>query len=152
MLNGSFGITLFNITNAQSLANENLLFGSKTLIKTNRFGRPFYIVLVHALIVLTLLTFITDLNIYFGFIGLGVVTTLLLTSLSVTITHFKNAAKGKTFLAFLSTIACVALLISSWIALGNDTTTRLIYAAPIMIASILGLVMFKIKKSQQPTK
>jgi len=148
MINGNYGVTLFNITNFYTLASEKMLFASNTLVKTNKNGRPYILVAFNAVVVLALVTFITSLKVFFGFIALGVVPTFLLTSLSVLLTHKRNGLFGRAFLAGLSVIICAVLIIFSWMSMGDDFVTRLMFASPIFVGAVLGLVMFKIQKSK----
>lgn len=139
--NSILGISLGNINNIYSLAQNKLILGNKLLTTVNRNNRPVYAILVHGIALFAFITFITDINILFALTNFGVITAFELTLLAVFLAHWKSknyVQMGITILAFIS---CTSLIYYSWIKIPS-----VLYVLPLIVCMILGIIMFKIQK------
>lgn len=147
-LNGIYGVSLANITSINLLAKQRSLFFNKALTKTNKNNRPFNAIILHAILILLLLTFITRVEILLALTGLGILPALALTQVAVFLHFFRNKNFGYLAFSFLSFVSLAAAAFYTYLALGNDNSTRISYAMIMGIALLAGYIIFKIKSKQ----
>lgn len=148
VLNALYGVSLSNITNMTNFADQGILPYSKYLTKTNRFGRPIPTVFLHGLIVFALISLIPHVEIWASLTGLGVMTAYALTQVAVFLYDFKNAHFGSLFITILGFSSLAVAGYFTWMGLGADQITRVLYASPILIGLALGYAMYKLTKSR----
>lgn len=146
--NALYGVSLSNITNMFNFAKQNILPASGQLVKVNKFDRPIYSIFLHGLIIFVLITMIPRLEIWASLTGLGVMIAYTLTQLAVLIYDFKNACFGSLFITILGFSSLSVAGYFTWMGLGSDQMTRLLYASPILIGLVLGYVMYKLTKTR----
>lgn len=146
--NALYGVSMANIANLFNFAEQQVLPGSKYLLKMNRFSRPLYSVLLHAVIILLLVTFIPNADAWSKLTGLGVMTAFTLTQISVLIYDFKNACFGSLFITILGFSSLAVAGFFTIKSLDPSNYYRLIYALPILIGLLVGYIMFKLSKKQ----
>ena len=146
--NALYGVSMANIANMFNFSEQGVLPGSQHLLKTNRFGRPLYIVLLHAALIFLLITFIPNADAWSKLTGLGVMTAFTLTQIAVAIYDFKNACYGSLFVTLLGFSSLTVAGFFTIKSLDPDNIYRLIYASPILIGLLVGYIMFKLSKKQ----
>lgn len=141
--NSVFGISLSNMYNFFMLAENNLIFGSKVLKKVNLFNQPTYIAILHAIVVCTLLFFVTEFGMLTALTNLGVSVALLLTLVALFITFLQSRSFLKLSMIILGFVSLSALVYFSWISISPDPWIRIVYASPVLIGIVVGLIMYK---------
>jgi len=144
-INTTYGASLTNITNINVMARRGFLFGSSFLAKTLPRGIPVNAVLIHAIGIITLITFIPNTVILGAITNFGVMTAFLLTLMAV----FKYNLVNKNYLQLVITslgfVSLGILLYFTWTTqMGSDNFTRMLYATPILAGIPLGFIMYKI--------
>ncbi|KKQ33423.1 MAG: Amino acid permease [candidate division TM6 bacterium GW2011_GWF2_37_49] len=147
-LNGIYGVSLANITSLNSLAAKKSLFFSDLLTKTNKNNRPFNAIILHAILVLLFLTFVTKIEILVALTGLGILPALALTQVAVFLYFLKNKFFGYLTLSGLSFVSLAVAVYYTYISLGADNTTRISYAMIMIVGLLIGYIIFKVKSGQ----
>jgi amino acid transporter len=145
--NALYGVSMANIVNLFNFAQQGVLPGSKHLVKTNRFGRPFYIVLIYALVVLALVTFIPNPDVWAKLTGLGIIIPFTLNQVAVFLYDFRSSSYGSLCLTILGFVSLAVAGVFTIKSLGSDNLTRLLYASPVLIGLFIGYVLFKMTKN-----
>ncbi len=147
LFNAVYGVSLANSANMFSLADKNHLIASKMLCTMNKNGRPYIIVFFQALIVFLLMTFVANDKVLLSLSNFGLITAMVISILAVlkTQTTRKLGCFGQ-LISLVALAACGVLFYYSWLAIGADTTDRLINIAPFVVGLIGGLIMFCAKK------
>ncbi|MCB9493111.1 MAG: APC family permease [Epsilonproteobacteria bacterium] len=148
MINTLFGIMLMNVTNLQTLADKKLLPGSDALVKMNRHHRPVRLVWLHAAVLTVLVAFVSNLGILMALTSLGLCATYLLNVVAVLRTSWLKKAYVGFVGSLLAMGSCGVLMYYSWIKIHDDVFTRFVYASPVMLGVVLGLVLYKVAKSR----
>lgn len=142
--NSILGVSLGNITNIYNLSNNKIIIGDKLLGKVNKNQRPVYAAILHGMILLTFITFITDVNILFALTNFGVITAFVLTLVAIFLVHIKNKDYFKVCMTILAFLSCSALIYYTWIQIPNA-----IYILPLVVGMVLGIIMYKVQQSRQ---
>ncbi len=150
-VNSVYGVSLFNIANMQNLAKQKFLFGSSTLVKTNKNNRPVLIAVLHSVVVLLLITCITSTNVFIAFTNLGISIAFFMTLLSMLVVHCRRKSYSNILISLLAFSSLGLLTYYNWMSIGDDTMMRLMYAAPLVVGLGLGFAMFKIQKQRTHT-
>lgn len=144
-LNTTYGASLNNIVNINTLAKRNFLFGSKFLAKTTKSGLALNAILVHAIAFLILVTLIPNISILTAITNIGVSIAFFFTLIAVVRYNISHKDYIQLFIALLGFVSLSIILYFTWTTqLGtDDNLMRLCYAAPILVGIPLGLAMYK---------
>lgn len=142
--NSILGVSFNNITNIYNLANNKLILGEKVLCKVNSNQRPVNVTFLHALMLFSFITFITDIKILMALTNFGVITAFVLTLVSVFIHHLEHRRYPQIAMTVLAFASCSALIYYSWIQIPS-----VVYLLPLAVGMVLGIIMFKIQQSRQ---
>lgn len=142
--NSILGVSLGNVTNIFNLASNKIIMGDKLLCTVNKNNRPVYVAVLHGIILLLFITFITDINILFALTNCGVITAFVLTLVAILIAHVKNKRYPQIAMTILAFISCFALIYYTWIQIPS-----VVYLLPLAIGMALGIVMYKIQQGRQ---
>jgi amino acid transporter len=152
-INTTYGASFTNITNISVMARKGFLFGSNFLSKTIGINIPINAVLIHAICIITLITFIPNTVILGAITNFGVMTAFLLTLIAVLRYNFSNKNYIALLITLLSFISLFILLYFTWTTqMGPDNVTRTLYATPILVGIPLGLIMYKILTRKAKTQ
>ena len=134
------------------MAQEEMIFFSKQLKKTNRNARPWACVMLHALVAFLFTTLINFKDALNAMSNLGILSAFFLTFASLLIIQRRTRSyinAGITVLAF----ACTLLLLSySWELIGENELSRFINTLPFLIITITGVIAFVIKNGRRREK
>lgn len=142
--NSILGVSLGNITNIYSLAQNKLILGDKMLTTVNRNNRPTYAILVHGIVFFAFITLISDVNVLFALTNFGVITAFEITLLAVFLAHWKQKNYPQLVVTVLAFISCTSLIYYTWIQLPS-----IVYILPLVIGMIVGIIMFKIQRRKE---
>lgn len=142
--NSILGFSIANITNIHSLASNRMLLADEQLASVNSAGRPAYVAVAHGLILFALITFITDMDVFFVLTNFGLLISFVLTLTAVFGAHFKSRNYIQMFITILGFGSCVPLLYYSWMKIPNG-----LYLIPLVLGVLVGVVMFKIQQARQ---
>ncbi len=150
LFNAAYGVTLANVSNLFNIASKNHVVGARTLRKVNRFDRPGLVILLQAVFVFCLMTFVSAEQILVALSNFGLITANVLTTYAV----LKMQRKQKVSLlakiiTYLSLVSCAVLVYFSWRQIGATHSLRLLYAAPFIFGIVGGLVMFYATKKEK---
>ena len=119
-----------------AMVGENLFYKSQALSLTNRYGRPYILLLVQGLAVFIILNLIPNIDIVTGLCNVGVFLFYLLPFISLLVLQRKMVAQRKTSLTILAIFIIVGLILYNWLLMGNTITERLLYTA--LLCSVIG--------------
>ncbi len=138
--NSILGASLANITNLNQLANKKLFLGHKTLTSVNRYQRPYNVAIIYGVMLFGMITFIRDVEVLFALTGLGILTALSLTLISVLGVYWKQRKIAHTLFTLLAFVCCGVLIYYSIIKLPS-----ILYATPLIGGMALGVLMYKLE-------
>lgn len=141
--NSILSISLGNITNIYTLAKKRLILGSSFFSKVNRNQRPFYIALLHGLILLSYISAVKDVEVLFALTNVCVGVAMSLAMISVFVALAKQKKYLQLIIPFLSFGSCGGWIYFSFIKIPN-----VFYILPIVVALIIAIVMYKMEKSE----
>lgn len=144
LANSILGFSMANITNIHSLACNRMVLADSHLASVNNAGRPAYAAVAHGLVLFALITFITDMDVFFVLTNFGLLISFVLTLTAVFGAHLKSRNYVQLFITILGYGACVPLLYYSWMKIPNP-----LYLIPLVLGVLFGVVMFKIQQSRQ---
>lgn len=145
--NSVFGVALGNVTNIVTLVQKKLIGGGDVLMQTNSIGRPTWATLIHGAIVWVFLCFITDVSTLFSFTVMGVSSAYFLTLVAVLLASLKRKDYVQAAVMVLGFMSCGILYYYCWVGLGADDIDRLIKISPLLVGTVLGYALYKIKQS-----
>jgi len=152
-MNAIYGVMLANICNLHNFASRKLIFFSGSLTKVNRFHRPFIAVFVQSLFVFLLMSVAPSKEILIALTNLGVIVAFFITILAVLLTQLRRKQYVQSLMSVGGFATLGVLIYYTWTRyMGPDIQTRLLYAAPLLIALVLGYAMFKYLKAQRTTQ
>ena len=140
-MNSLFGVLLANMTNFYVLAKNKLIVGSKELSKTNAWDRPVVAAGLLAGVVWLLAFFIDTLSCAVAMTNVGVSAAFVLTLVAMLLYYKKTNNIKQLLVTLLGCISCGMLIYYSWMSIDPDATRRLIYASPLAIGLVVGLVL-----------
>lgn len=143
--NSILGASLANINNLNQLANKKLFLGHRTLTLVNRYQRPHYAALVYGLALFAMITFIQDVEVLFALTGLGILTALSLTLISVFRVYLAQRKIPHVLFTMVAFVCCGVLIYYSVIKLPS-----ILYATPLIGGMALGLTMYKLQSMKTP--
>ncbi len=145
--NSILGASLANITNLNQLASKKLFLGHETLTIVNRYDRPYNAALVYGIALFAMITFIQDVEVLFALTGLGILTALFLTLVSVFRVYLQQKKIPQILFTLVAFACCGVLIYYSIIKLPS-----ILYATPLLGGMGLGLVMFKLQSIKGPVE
>lgn len=144
--NSLYGVSLNNITNIFTLAEKKSLPFSGWLTKNNSRNRPYNAIFLHGLVLAVMVTFIPNVDVWAKLTGLGVMTALSLTQISVLLYYLKNKKIGGIIMSALGVTSLSVAGIFTWIVLGSDLYSRLYHMSPMIVGLFVGIILFKIQR------
>lgn len=142
--NSILGVSLSNITNLYNLAKNKLILGDGFLCKTNKSERPVNAVILHGIVLLCFITFISDVKILMALTNFGVIIAFALTLAAVFLAHFKARRYPQVIMSLLAFCVCAALVYYSWAEIPS-----IVYLVPLAVGLVGGVVMFKIQRARE---
>jgi amino acid transporter len=142
--NSVLGASLGNITNIHFLARKKLILGNELLSVVNRNQRPVYSAVIHGIILLAFITFITEVDVLFALTNLGVITAFLFTLAAVFLAHLKQKNYFQLGVTILAFGICGILIYYSFSKIPN-----LLHTLPLVLGMAAGLIMYKVQKARQ---
>jgi amino acid transporter len=144
-VSSTFGVVLSNSSHLHSMANENKLPFSGKIKKTSKRNRPviaIWLLILTSFLFATLIPTVTILN---SIINIGVLTSFVLTIFTLILIQKKKNLIGQLAISITALVSCFGIIYYSWLMMGINTSTRLLYASPLLILAISGYVMFRFK-------
>jgi len=151
-MNSVFGLCLANVSNIELLAKNNLVFGSKTLTKMNRYDRPAMTVLFYAIILWLLMYLIPSLEAMVGLTNMGVTGGFVFILLALLNTFYKKKQFGRFAMTVLGFMSCCMLIYFSWMSIAPTVMMRFVYVSPLIIGLIAGGVMYYMLNGKKALK
>jgi amino acid transporter len=149
----AFAVSILSMITATSstvsaMGKNKLVPFAAQLTKKSRSHRPWIAVLVQGVIILGLSYSTNDKNLFISITNLGILVTFFLTLISLIKIQKKHAAYGRMIITLLGFASCTAFTYFSWALLGKTNMTRLIMTTPLIVAILVGLAAFKLRKSK----
>lgn len=146
LANTLYGVAMINTTNMFTLASQKSLPWAGWLTNNNRYQRPYNAIFLHGVIIVTFITIIPNTEIWAKLTGLGIMTALSLTQISVFLYFLRAKQFGNLIFTGLGLVSLSIAGIFTWMALGEDTFSRLLSMSPMIIGFMFGTIMFYIQK------
>jgi amino acid transporter len=138
----AFGLTLAGIGNFSSLVRYDLLPFSSQLKKENKNKRPVHCVFAVTLTTFIFITIINKINLLAPTSNIGLLGAFFITILSLVCIQIKKKAGLKIIPGILAFGSLGVLFYFSLASMQKD----ILYTLPILALTILGIILFKIKK------
>jgi amino acid transporter len=142
--NSVLSLSLANVSNLFTLAENKLILGDRFLTKMNNNQRPFNIVLAYGIILFGYVTFVKDINILFALTNLCIGVALFLTMLAVFLTSLKQKNYGQLVVPILSFGSC-----AMWFYYSLLQIPHVLYIVPILAVLSAAVGMYKIQKGKE---
>ncbi|MBM3893237.1 APC family permease [Candidatus Dependentiae bacterium] len=140
-MNSLFGVMLGNMSNFYLLIKNRLLIGSDVLGKTNSADRPVTAAVALAGVTWLLAFFIDTLSCAVAMTNVGVSTAFVFTLVALLLFYKKTNNIKQLLVTLLGCVSCGMLIYYSWMSIAPDAMQRLVYASPLAIGLVIGLVM-----------
>ena len=140
-MNCVFGVMLGNMTNLYLMAKNKLIAGSSVLTKTTNNDRPFAAAGVLAGVLFGMLMFIDSIKVGMGLTNIGVSSAFVLTLVALVLHNVKRRDFMSLFVTLLGCASCAVLIYYSWLDMGAHNAERLMYAIPLAVGLVVGLVL-----------
>lgn len=140
--NGLYGVFSMNITNIHMLAKKNLIVCSSQLSATNKNDRPVLAILVHALVVLGIVTLIQNSDILMVLTCFGVCLAYILSVLALTLSFIKKGNYPSALFSTLGLGSCSMLMYFGWLQMSKNPVSQIVLVG----ALLSGLVLYGIQK------
>jgi amino acid transporter len=140
-MNSLFGILLSNMTNLHLIIKNKIIAAPAVLAQTNKSDRPVAIAVLLGLIVWGLAWFIDFEAGAVALTNVGVSTAFVLTLVAMLLHYWKKRNVVQLFVTLLGCASCGMLIYFSWMRISPNEIERLIYASPLVIGLVLGLLL-----------
>jgi len=151
-MNSIFGVTLGNMSNLYTLAKNKLITCSSALTTTNKQARPVTAGIAVAVVGWAMLYFIDKLSISVAITNVGVSTAFVLTLVALFLHFWKKRNMLQLAVTLLGFASCAMIIYYSWMDISPDATERLLYASPLAVGLVIGLVMNSVATCKKKTK
>ncbi len=146
------GMFLSNSFNLQSLVKNNLLPFSNQIKKTSKKDSPIFCILAMGTTSFIFLSLINSKEVLNSMGNFGILSCFIITFLALFLIQLKRKEYLKMIMPCLAFVSCYIVLTYSWIIIGQNNMARLIASIPLLILTILGIVLFKIKEKANGKK
>jgi APA family basic amino acid/polyamine antiporter len=152
-LNAIHGGFIANSSLLHAMADEDIIFFSPHLRKTNKYGRPWISVALHGLLLFLFISIINHKDVLNAISNLGMLTTFFLTFISLILIQKARRSYVNGAITLVAFVSAAFLGFYSWQLSGPNHLARLINTIPLFLIMILGITMFFIRnKMNQRSK
>ena len=123
-----------------AMAQEKLIFCSKTLSITNKQNQPIVVLFLQAFLAFLFVTLINHLGMLIAISNLGLLTGYTLTIISLLLIQLKRRITPRIIITLIGLVSCGVVAVYSWNAIPTPSAT-----IPFFLILILGIVMYAIQ-------
>jgi amino acid transporter len=150
-ISSAFGAFIANSEIIHAMSKENLIFGSKEIKKVNKHGRPTRAILLLGFIIFIFSLIITNKFVLNSLSNLGMLSAFSITLISLFVIYKTQRLRRSLIRLLFAFASMFVLIFYSWNAMGPSVEKRIVAVIPLVIATLIGFIMFKIKNNGPKT-